>query len=58
MQRAPWRFSEREGGDVMAVARPPLAAMPRSMTDINSTSTLEPTSPKPHEMQAAVHSPL
>lgn len=54
MQRAPWRFSEREGGDVMAVARPPLAAMPRSMTDINSTSTLKPTSPKPHEMQTVV----
>lgn len=38
----------------MAVARPPLAAMPRSMTDINSTSTLKPTSPKPHEMQTVV----
>lgn len=55
MQRAPWRFSERDGGDVMVVARPPLAAaMLGSMTDINSTSTLKPTSPKPHEMQAAV----
>lgn len=57
MQRAPWRFSERDGADVMAVARPPLAAMPRSMTDINSSSTLKPTSPQPHEMQAAVSQP-